>query len=260
MNDSLLRAESISFRYPRAPRAAVERVSLALRAGETLAVAGPNGCGKSTLLSLLAGFRKPAEGHVALLGRDLGTISPREAARMLAVLPQMEVAQPRLTAMQMVLLGRLPHLRGPLAFESAEDLRIARESLEAVGMESFAERRLGTLSGGERQLVLAARALAQRPRVLLLDEPTASLDLGHQQRLLRVLRRLAEERSLAVLFVTHDLNLAARFADRIMLLRDGRTHAEGAPAEVLREEVLGPLYDAELSVRGGDMPAVLLRR
>lgn len=240
----------------------LEDVSLSLRAGELLAVVGPNGCGKTTLLSLLLGYRKAQRGTVRLDGRNVSSLSPKEIARQMAALPQSEVAAPALTAREMVRLGRTAHWRGLLGMAGPQDEEIVSASLARCGMAGFAERRIGMLSGGERQLVLVARALAQQPRVLLLDEPSSALDLGHQQELFRLLRRLVEEDGLSVLAVTHDLNLAALYADRVAILWQGRIQAMGAPVEVLTAERLRSVYGAQLDVctSPDGRPMVMLER
>ncbi len=215
-------------------------------AGEFVCLAGPNGAGKSTLLMLLTGCAAPQTGAVRLAGEKLGAMSERNRARRIAVVPQTESTPPSFTALQTVLLGRTPWLEGFLRFDSAEDRAIARDALETVGMSDFAERPIGKLSGGERRLVTIARALAQRPALLMLDEPAASLDLMHQQSIFRLLRRLNQEESLTIIAVTHDLNLASLYSDRVLLLNNGEVVGDGPPAELLEETFLQEVYGAEL--------------
>jgi iron complex transport system ATP-binding protein len=245
MRTELIACRDVHFRYPGAPRPTLRGVGLALHGGELLVLAGPNGCGKSTLLSLLCGCREVAHGTVTLDGAPIAGRDPRAIARRIAALPQSELAVPYLTGFEMAMLGRTPHLGGVLRQPTAHDRAVAEEALRRAGAGAFRDRRLGELSGGERQLVLIARALAQEPAALLLDEPSSSLDLAHQQALFRLLRTLAERDGLGILAVTHDLNLAARYADRLAVLSEGAIVADGAPGEVLTEEMLRRVYGAE---------------
>ncbi len=225
----------------------LEDVSLELRAGELIAVVGPNGAGKSTLLKALAGDLPAVwirAGRVDLAGRPLAAWPRRERARRLGVLPQQTPVPFAFTALETVLLGRSPH--GDR--ETAADRVIARQALAAAGVEHLAERLCPTLSGGEAQRVGFARVLAQlwpsptpraeAPRYLLLDEPTASLDLARQHELLSVARAWADEENIGVLVILHDLNLAARYADRLLVLGAGRTRGLGSPADLLTPELL----------------------
>lgn len=250
-----IEADGLAFSYGEKP--VLTDCSFLLEPGSFCALAGPNGAGKSTLFALLTGCLPRAAGELRVLGRAIEDWPPRELARALAVLPQADLAPPGMTALQMALLGRSPFLEGFFRFESARDRDLAMEALDRVGVAPLAHRPLTALSGGERRLVLLARALAQQPRLLLLDEPAASLDLHHQQHIFRLLRALHSE-GLTILCVTHDLNLASVYADRMMLLHEGRMAAQGAPAELLREEVLRPIYQADLwfEHRPGAAPAV----
>jgi len=241
----ILRCHNVAFAYGNGPKV-LDDVSLELQAGTLLVVAGPNGCGKSTLLSLLLGFARPMKGAIELKDAPLAQFPPGEVARVVAAVPQSEVPALSLTGREMALLGRTPHHRGFLPIHGEEDVPKAERALERAGALAFADRLLGTLSGGERQLVRIARALAQEPRVLLLDEPSSSLDLAHQQSIFRLLRSLVEEEGLAVLTVSHDLNLAATYADSMALMAKGRVHCVGAPDEVMREEILREVFGADL--------------
>jgi iron complex transport system ATP-binding protein len=216
-------------------------VSLSLAPGEVLAVVGPNGAGKSTLLKALCGDLPPARGEVWLEGQRLSAWSPRTRAQIMAVLPQDATLAFPFTALEVVLMGRTPHLRG---HETARDGEIARLALEAAGVEHCTHRLYPTLSGGERQRVQLARILAQvweapptGARYLLLDEPTASLDLAHQHSTLATARDFAND-GVGVLAIVHDLNLAAQYAARIMVLHQGRHLASGPPSEVLTSEMI----------------------
>ena len=237
--DVLLRAEDVRYRI--GERALLDGVSLTLRAGEIVGVVGPNGAGKSTLLKVLGGLWRGAEGRIALLGEPLARRSARQVARVVAHVPQITALEAPFSVRQIVLMGRTPHL-GRFALESARDRRVAERAMQRTHTLDLAERLIGTLSGGERQRVLIARALTQEPRVLLADEPTANLDVGHQLAVLGLVRSLARDDGLGVLLALHDLELAARFCDRLVLLNGGRVHAEGAAADVLTAEHLRAVY------------------
>jgi ABC-type cobalamin/Fe3+-siderophores transport system ATPase subunit len=235
-------------------------VSLALAPGEIVALVGRNGAGKTTLFRVASRILHPDRGEVRVAGRPLASFSRRELARELAVVPQ-DVGIPfPFRAGEVVLMGRTPH-QGGLGFESADDLSRARAAMEAVGVADLASREVTALSGGERQLVLVARALAQDPRVLLLDEPTAHLDLRHRTVVLERVRRFVED-GRSALVVSHDLNLAARTCDRIALLAEGRLIACGAPAQVLDAATLRTTFAIEADVLPGPdaAPLVVPRR
>jgi iron complex transport system ATP-binding protein len=221
-----------SFAYGR--RAALDQVSLAARAGEFLGLVGPNGAGKSTLVRLVAGLLAPSRGQVRLAGVDPHAAPRRLVARLCAFVPQ----EPRLgwpfTVREVVMMGRAAH-QGLLALPDRFDTGAVQGALEACDLLHLAERRVTALSGGERRRVFFARALAQEPRVLLLDEPTAFLDLAHQVAAMEM-ARVAARGGLCVVAVLHDLNLAAASCDRLVVVGQGRVVAEGSPAEVLTAE------------------------
>ncbi len=221
-------------------------VTLALHAGEILTLAGPNGAGKTTLFRVASRVLRPTAGSLSLLGRPLAAYSRRELAQVLAVVPQdAPIAFPFRVA-EVVLMGRSPHL-GALGFETRADIERARDAMRRTGIEALADRSLLELSGGERQLVLLARALAQDPRVLLLDEPTAHLDLRHRVRVAALVRELVRE-GRSALVVSHDLGLAARSGDRIALLRDGELRVLGSPREVLTPANLRAVFDVDSEI------------
>jgi len=224
---------------------AVDGVSVHVPAGGWLAVIGPNGAGKSTLLRALAGLI-PYQGTVTYEPGPAGR-GRRELARVLAYLPQRPVLPPELSVRDYVLLGRTPYL-GYLGVPGAGDRALVEGVLERLELVALAGRRLGTLSGGERQRAALARALAQRPRVLLLDEPTTALDLGHQQQVLELVDSLRCEDGLTVVSTLHDLTAAAQYAGHLLLLDRGRTAAAGRPAEVLTAERVAAVYRALVSV------------
>ena len=248
---SHLAARRIQLRYgPDAPLVLSE-FSLELRAGEFVGIIGPNGSGKSTLVRALSRTLKPSLGSVQTGELDLyADLKAREAAQRIGVVPQDTSVTLDFTVREVVHMGRAPHLpRSPFASETPEDERIVTESLLAAGVSDLADRVVTTLSGGERQRVLLARALAQQPEVLLLDEPTAHLDLRHQAELLVLAGRLAHDAGKAVLAVLHDLNLAAAYCDQLVLLSGGHIAAQGTPAEVLTADTLQRVYGAPVWVR-----------
>jgi iron complex transport system ATP-binding protein len=237
----------------------VDRVSAVVADGEWLALIGPNGAGKTTLLRAIARL-VPFAGAIALDGRDARELSRGELARLVAVVPQEPSTPPWMTVAEYVLLGRTPHL-GPLAKEGARDRDAAARSLARLDLLPFADRRLGTLSGGEKQRVVVARALAQEAPIVLLDEPTAALDIGHQQQALELLDGLRAESGLTLVAAMHDLTLAAQYADRMLLLDTGRVVADGPPADVLTEAVIAERYGAAIDVVSvGDRIAIVPRR
>jgi iron complex transport system ATP-binding protein len=245
MSPPLLEVRELSFAY--GARRVLEGISLMVARGELVALVGPNGAGKSTLVRLISHVLEPELGRVWVEGRDVRRLARGALARRLAVVPQAPVLPPAYTALDLVLLGRTPHLR-LLQREGARDRAIASVALEATGAAHLAGRRLGELSGGERQRVVLARALAQEPALLLLDEPTAHLDLGHQVSALALVRDLVRTRGLGVLAVFHDLSLAAQFCDRLVLLVDGRVRASGPPETILEPSVLGDAYGVAVEI------------
>jgi len=251
MSSPYLVTHGVSYAYPRrghgAVPAAVSDVSLAVARGSFTGLLGPNGCGKTTLLKLMAGVLRPATGTVTLEGHALADMPRRAAARHVAVVPQDTHPAFDYTALEIVLMGRHPHLR-PTQLEGPGDLAIAHDSLEATGTLHLAHRPFTALSGGERQRVVIASALAQQPDVLLLDEPTASLDLGYQLEVATLLKRLSREHDVTMVMATHDLNLAASMCDTLALLRDGRLLRHGPTADVLTSGTVRELYDVEAEV------------
>jgi iron complex transport system ATP-binding protein len=236
---ALLEARRVSFRYGAA--VVLDSVSLAVGRGELVGVIGPNGSGKTTLLRLLAGGLVPAAGQVLLDGQPLAAARRRALARRLAVVPQDPVVDFPFTALEVVLMGRAPHLPR-LGFPRRRDLEVARAAMQRLDVAGVEGRPLDRLSGGERQRVLLARALAQEPEVLLLDEPTTHLDLRHQAGIADVVEELRRTHGVAVVSVLHDLNLAGLYCDRLLLLADGRVAGEGRPDDVLTAEVLSRAY------------------
>ena len=242
----VLRGRDLSFSHPGAAEAAVRGVSLSVSPGRLLAVVGPNGAGKTTLMKLLAGSLTPQAGGVTLDDRALSVFSDRDRALAIAVVPQSESSPFPVTVREMVGMGRYVHL-GPWERSSGRDREVVDHALARCAVAEFADRQLGQLSGGERQRARIARALAQEAPVLLLDEPTAGLDLRYRMELFHLLRQLRAA-GLGVLVITHDLNLAARFADQLLVLDRGRAQAWGTPEEVLSRESLEAVYEWPLRV------------
>lgn len=243
-----------------APKFALGPVTFEARRREIVAILGPNASGKSTLLKLLAGLYKPLSGFVRVDGFEASQLDPRERAQKIALVQQDSALLFPLRVWEYVLQGRYPYGRR-LRFESEEDCLMAANALAQVGASDLRDRWMEQLSGGEKQRVILARALAQQPSLLLLDEPTQHLDIGGKVELLRRLRKLADENRYTVIVVTHELNLAAEFSDRIVLLHGGKCHLSGIPSEVYRREILGPVFDAPLDVEisPSGRPRVLLR-
>lgn len=240
--------EEVSFGYKRRNQMqdayAVERVTISIRSGEVLGVLGPNGSGKSTLLKLLARLFRPDHGRLTLWGQDMAKLPQKDIARTVALVPQETQQQFPFTIAEMVLMGRFPHHGGLGGFrwETDEDVAIAHEAMQDMDVGALGERLMTDVSGGERQRAIIARALTQQPCALLLDEPTAFLDLHHQLDIARILRRLNRERGMTVVLVSHDLNLASQYCDRLLLLQHGRVVQVGTPAEVIRKEILESVY------------------
>jgi iron complex transport system ATP-binding protein len=231
-------------------RPVLHDVDLAVAAGEWVTVIGPNGAGKSTLLRAVGGLL-PFSGSIDLFGTPLARLRRRERARLVATVPQNPSVPPGMAVLDYVLLGRTPYISA-LGRESAADLAAVRAVLDRLDLAGFASRPLARLSGGERQRVFLARALAQGATLLLLDEPTAALDIGHQQEVLELVDDLRRDEGLTVLATMHDLSVAGEYADRLVLLAAGRVVAAGAPTEVLTEELLARHYGARVRVLPGE--------
>ncbi|MEO8457341.1 MAG: ABC transporter ATP-binding protein [Chloroflexota bacterium] len=247
--EPILEVSSASVTYRSSGReiVALRDVSLSLNEGEVVGLVGPNGSGKTTLIRVVTAVVRPGRGRVVIGGRDIRRMRQIELARQIAVVPQEPVLPPAFTALACVLMGRTPHLR-LLQNEGLSDLEAARRAMLATDTWAFADRMLGELSGGERQRVVVARALAQETPILLLDEPTAHLDLGHQASVLGLMHRFALDEGKAVLAVVHDLTLAARYCDRLVMMRHGSIVASGSPSEVLTTERLREVYGVSVDV------------
>jgi iron complex transport system ATP-binding protein len=241
----ILHCQSVSYAVDGAT--IIAGAELAVETGTFLGIIGPNGAGKSTLLRLAAGLLSPTAGEIALDGRSLRALPRKQIARLLGYVPQQSRLDFPFSVADVVMDGRNPHL-GRFQVGGAADRQIVWQAMAQTGILPLAERDVQTLSGGEKQRVLIARALAQQPRVLLLDEPTANLDLYHQHALLRLVRRLAAEQGLAVVAAVHDINLAARYCDRLAVLSAGRIVATGPPAMTLTHSLLEDVFTVNAEI------------
>lgn len=241
----MLEARNITVNYD--DRAAVVDVSLRARPGQLIAIVGPNGAGKSTLLRVLNHSIEPISGDVLLDGQPLKSYTRRAIARRIAVVAQEADLRFPVTVMEFVLGGRYAW-SSAWGWESEQDVEIARRILRETELEDFEGRLMNELSGGERQRAVVARALATEAKVFLLDEPTANLDLAHQATMLRLIRGRCDDQQSAAIVVTHDINLAAEFADQVMLLKNGREVAVGSPQSVFTPELLRRVFDLEVLV------------
>jgi cobalamin transport system ATP-binding protein len=241
--DLVLRGASFAY----AQGFALRGIDLSITAGEMAALLGPNGSGKTTLIKLASGILTPAEGEVRFGGASLGKLSRRQVAQRIAVVPQQFDIPFAYTVEEVVMLGRTPFTRG-LAGESKADRQVVAEALELTGMAGFRERYFNDLSGGERQKVVLAMALAQEPQLLLLDEPTAHLDINHQVEILELLRTLNRRRRVTVVAAVHDLNLAALYFERLILLDKGSVVEDGAPDAVITKDIVQRVFSAEVQV------------
>jgi iron complex transport system ATP-binding protein len=242
---SIITAENINFSYASKP--VMESVSFAVDEAQIVAIIGPNGSGKTTLLKIINGTLFPNSGQMLIDDRNTLQWSHQEIARKVAIVPQETAIIFPFYAEEIVLMGRFPHLNN-YRFEDKKDYRIVHEAMEKTDTLAFATRRFDELSAGERQRVLIARALAQEPKVLLLDESTVFLDLKHQLQFLTLLRQLNAAQQLTVIFVTHDINLAAQNASRIILLYSGKIYAIGKPAEVITAANIKEVYDVDVLI------------
>lgn len=250
MNTPILAFEGVTFGYERGEPALLESLNLALEAGTATVILGPNGAGKTTLLHLALGWLKPWRGRILLSGKPLGTYTRRQLGQNLALIPQFEQIPFEYTVLEYALMGRSPYL-GPLETPGPADYEAALHALGRVGMSDLYRHPLTELSGGERQLALAARALAQQPGLLLLDEPTSHLDLGNKARLLKILEELRQQ-GVTILMTTHEPEIAEAAATHIVLMERGRVFISGAAREVMTAENLSHVYGIPIRVRQVD--------
>jgi iron complex transport system ATP-binding protein len=243
--DSIIKVRNLSFAYT--DEMVLEGISFDVVPGEFVSVIGPNGSGKTTLLKLLYGYLSPSKGAIYLGDTLINKITRRDLAKRIAVISQMPRFHFELTAFELVLMGRSPYM-GLLAFEGREDFEIADEAMALTDVVDFKERNILSLSGGELQRVLIARALAQMPRVMLLDEPTSFLDIKHQINVCQLLKRMNKDKGITIVSVFHDINLASYFSDRVMVMKDGRIYAIGPPEAVITKETLDFVYGCHVFV------------
>ena len=242
----------LSFRYDHRPDCgwALTPFTYAIKAGTIVGIIGPNGSGKTSLLKLLIRLLRPSSGEIRVFGKPIGTLSQVELARRIAFVPQDTPQVFAFTLGELVLMGRFP-FHQPFTgwgWDAPDDVRRATQAMQGMEIAALADRLMSDVSGGERQRAMIARALTQDPDVLLLDEPTAFLDLHHQLAIARKLRQLNRERGLTVVMVSHDLNLASQCCDQLVLLHQGKIARHGCPADVIRPEVLEPVYRCEVIV------------
>ena len=252
---AVLDAQAVSVRLGKSP--VLKDVTLSIPRGTVTAVIGPNGSGKSTLLRALARLLRPETGSVLLDGAAIARMSPGQVARQIATLPQSPGAVPGMTVQELVEQGRYPHT-GPLRMLSDRDHAAVERALELTSSSRFRHRLLDSLSGGERQRVWIALALAQEPRILLLDEPTTFLDINHQIQVLNLIRALNREHGLTVVMALHDLNHASQYAERLVVLHGGRIVEEGPPTAVIREDVLASVFNVQAHISVSPIDGALL--
>lgn len=241
----ILQVENLSFSYNGAP--VLKDISFVVQAGDFVVIIGPNGTGKTTLLNLIDGILRPREGTIRIDGVPVVEMKRHALAKIIAVVPQGAPMTFPFLVQEVIMMGRAPHL-GKWLFEGERDWSIVRRVMEMTDTLTLAGRSMNRLSGGERQRVLIARALAQEPRLLLLDEPTASLDIRHQGEFFDLVKRLNREQGLTVLAVTHDINLASLYCDRLILLKGGSIQMAGPPLEVITEENIQAVYETPVMV------------
>jgi iron complex transport system ATP-binding protein len=238
----------------------LEDITIKASPGEMVGLIGPNGCGKSTIIKALSHVISPRSGRILVDGRDIKAIPRRELACLVGVVPQLPLLPSTFTAFEIVLMGRNPHL-GLFQSEGYRDWAIARQAMEQTGTEPLTNRRVNELSGGEIQCLLIARVLVQETKAILLDEPTANLDIGRQVEILDLIKNLCTQNKLTVLAALHDLNLAAQYCDRLILINEGHIHARGTPMEVITDKNIKRVYGAENCVYThpvNGLPTVLL--
>ena len=257
-DDTAINIKEISHAYKE--RTVLNHLSIRIGEGEFFIIIGPNGSGKTTLLKTICGIEPVRTGDVSIFGRKINRYTGNELAKVISFVPQSVPEDFPFTVFQTVMMGRYPHL-GVLGVESDQDLEITRRSIEFCGISPLAGRKMNQLSGGERQRVFIARALCQEPRILLLDEPTASLDLKHQVRVMDLMEQLKREQGLTIVMVSHDVNLAAMYADRLLLMKSGEVAGIGPPKEVLTFETLENVYGCTILVDEsplGEAPRITL--
>jgi len=251
-------AENLYYSYGSYP--VLHDLSFSVESGVFFVIIGPNGSGKTTLMKLISRIVKPQTGQINIFGRPIGSYPRKALAKTIAFVPQTSPLDFPFSVTEVVLMGRSPHL-GMLAMEQEKDLKIAMQAISFTGIEHLADRKLDQLSGGERQRVFIARAICQQPQIILLDEPTASLDLAHQVRIMDLMEKLKTEKDVTIVMVSHDVNLAAMYGEHLLLLREGQIVSIGHPNDVLTFQTLEDAYDCKLLVDEsplGQFPRVTL--
>lgn len=248
--DTKIKVTDLHFAYMDKP--VLKGISLSIELGEFVGLIGPNGSGKTTFFRILSGVLRPQRGTIEINGRRIGSYHRKDLAQLIAVVPQETVVTFPFSVTEIVLMGRAPYLKG-LAFEKTSDLEIVRKSLEETDVLPLADRLISELSGGEKQRVIIARALTQEPQIMLLDEPTSFLDIKHQLDVYDLLHRLNMERRMTVIAVSHDLNLAAQYCSRILLLNNGQVVSDGSPEKVITEENISEVYGAEVLIEKNEV-------
>ncbi len=253
-----LKVEGVSLSY--GGKSVLDHISFSVDEGEFFMILGPNGAGKSSLLKLITGIERLHAGEIEIFGRPKKDYSARELAKVVSIVSQHAPVDFPFSVAETVLMGRAPHL-GLLQHESTHDLALAEQSMSFTDVGQFSDRRLDQLSGGERQRVMIARAICQEPKIMLLDEPTTALDPAHQLKIMDLMEKFRQDKKTTIVMVSHDLNLAAMYADRLLLMRDGQTVITGTPAQVFTREHLAKSYDCELLIDKnpvGKVPRVML--
>jgi iron complex transport system ATP-binding protein len=244
--EPILTLRNVGFRYGEIQ--ALKEINLQVRPGEILGILGPNGSGKSTLLKIMDGILRPQEGEILIKGKPLDRLKRTHVAKEIAMVSQENFFRFSFSTLEVVLMGRFPHLKR-LQFEGKRDMEVALDALRATHTLELAERSIHELSGGERQRVYIARALAQEPKIILLDEPTSFLDIAHQVQVLELIVRLNRELGLTVLMVLHDLNLASEYCTRMILLNNGSIAKKGSPEEVITYQNIEEVYKTVVVVK-----------
>ncbi len=243
----IIEAKNIKYRYDHKSGWVLNEFNLSVESGEIVGIIGPNGSGKTTALKLLSKVLRPSRGKVTLMGKDISHMKQRDMAKIVAVVPQGEITAFPFTSREVVLMGRSPHL-GFWNMENEHDLRVADNAMALTDTLELADRNIDELSGGERQRVIVARALSQEPQVMLLDEPTSFLDINHQVEIFDLIKRLNGERELTVIIVSHDLNMASEYCDRLILMKNGKSYRDGSPKEVMTEANMRDVYEVNTVV------------
>jgi iron complex transport system ATP-binding protein len=255
---NIIETQNVFFAYN--TKLVLQDISFNLKQGEFLGIIGPNGAGKSTILRLIFGFLKPTRGMITIFGETITHIEPRQIAKKIAFVPQETHFALNFTVEDIVMMGRYPYLRA-FQKENKIDYEARDHALEYTNVQSFRKRMINSLSSGERQRVVLARALAQEPTILILDEPTSHLDLHHQYAIMELLKKLNKE-GMSIIVVNHDLNLASLYCERLILMHQGKVFKQGSPGELITERTLKEVYQTEVKVMKHpykDVPHILLK-